>query len=474
MLMHISEDISRRCFQPEVSFLNAGNQFDSNKKDPHEFLSIFRLDKIFPFEQSCRKSHTQINDKWYTPKRVQTLEKLYRSITLAPNLQSTHGTYDVLVHARWERDWLSFMCNKAKRCPPMSQLTRLVPADAFVVIGRRNTSPAVLKRLGAAFKGFVPVNASLSYTENAAVHFFQCVHARVFWGNSYSTFARGVARMRRLHGRLSYAYDCSSDPNVQDVFIFSCGPHTIRREIVIARFEESIDWVHDLPIDTNHVTVYNKGHHTEAATKRNVKWIDISNVDREQHTFIQHIAQNYNSLADITLFLQADISDHNGVQNDVVRILTQPLSSSYGTFGEQIHADDLGCPNHCGLAVEAVCRMIGFSNRCHPPFQFSAGGMFYASRYAIRQHQLEKYTKMKKMITAEARYTRRDNLVGFVFERLWMTILKPNRSSEVSAKGKMQTLSQHTPRSRTSLPPLPTSSSTDNICTPCGHRSVFE
>lgn len=77
-------------------------------------------------------------------------------------------------------------------------------------------------------------------------------------------------------------------------------------------------------------------------------------------------------------------------------------------------------------------------------------GCFYAYKNAIRQHELEKYTKMEELITNEARYTRRDNLVGFVFERLWMTILKASWSkgeAEKGAEGEIQTLFQR--RNRT-------------------------
>lgn len=224
MLMHISEDMLRQCFLPESSFLNSGSQFDSNEHEPHEFLSLFNLNREFPYKGPCYEPLTQINDKWYTSERVNVLEKLYKSISLHPALNYSYEPYDITVHARFEKDWLSFMCNNKRHCPSFSRLN-IVPSTAFVVIGHKNTNPFILNKLGKYFKGFVSSNNSLSYTQNAAIHFFKCVNSRVFWGNSYSTFSRGIARVRKVHGRLSYAYDCSNDQNVKDLFIFSCDTH---------------------------------------------------------------------------------------------------------------------------------------------------------------------------------------------------------------------------------------------------------
>lgn len=63
-------------------------------------------------------------------------------------------------------------------------------------------------------------------------------------------------------------------------------------EIVIARYNEDISWVKEA-FPNNAVTVYNKGEHIEPITE-NMLIIELSNIGREAHTYLEHILRNYN------------------------------------------------------------------------------------------------------------------------------------------------------------------------------------
>lgn len=91
-------------------------------------------------------------------------------------------------------------------------------------------------------------------------------------------------------------------------------------DIVIARYNENLDWLCDNTVK-NKITdnayktsfyIYNKG--VNNATPRflecyskivDVHVIQVENVGRCDHTYLHHIVKNYNSLADVTIFLPA-------------------------------------------------------------------------------------------------------------------------------------------------------------------------
>lgn len=76
-------------------------------------------------------------------------------------------------------------------------------------------------------------------------------------------------------------------------------------QYVIARYNEDIEW---LLYTYKDIIIYNKG---EKCLFHNQ--ILLSNVGREAHTYLYHIVNNYDKLADITVFSQANIADHCGM-----------------------------------------------------------------------------------------------------------------------------------------------------------------
>ena len=69
-------------------------------------------------------------------------------------------------------------------------------------------------------------------------------------------------------------------------------------ELVLARYNENISWVSSLPASVN-VMVYDKGNRSSDAACL------LPNVGRESHTFLHHIVDRYDRLAEWTVFSQA-------------------------------------------------------------------------------------------------------------------------------------------------------------------------
>lgn len=77
---------------------------------------------------------------------------------------------------------------------------------------------------------------------------------------------------------------------------------------VIAHYNEDLKWLNEKNI-AHQCHVYHKGNQTMVNT--NVwRWELLPNVGRETHTYLHYIIQHYESLPDIVVFLQGNLTDH--------------------------------------------------------------------------------------------------------------------------------------------------------------------
>ncbi|KAJ9609735.1 hypothetical protein H2200_006063 [Cladophialophora chaetospira] len=78
-------------------------------------------------------------------------------------------------------------------------------------------------------------------------------------------------------------------------------------DVVIAHFNESLDWLSSY---SDLASVYSKGQppHNPSLFREATS---LPNWGRESHTYLHHIVHNYDTLADVTLFLQGNIHDIN-------------------------------------------------------------------------------------------------------------------------------------------------------------------
>ena len=76
-------------------------------------------------------------------------------------------------------------------------------------------------------------------------------------------------------------------------------------QIVVARYNEDISY---LLLLNDILLIYNKGEDNIPVYCNTIK---LPNIGRESHTYLYHIVNNYNNLADKTMFIQGKILDHN-------------------------------------------------------------------------------------------------------------------------------------------------------------------
>lgn len=93
-------------------------------------------------------------------------------------------------------------------------------------------------------------------------------------------------------------------------------------EIVVARYNEKLDWLKNEPFNKHPVTIYNKGINDDFYKASNIKnVVQLENVGRCDHTYIYHIIENYDNLAEVTVFLPGSTDMQNKLKKATQQIV---------------------------------------------------------------------------------------------------------------------------------------------------------
>ena len=74
-------------------------------------------------------------------------------------------------------------------------------------------------------------------------------------------------------------------------------------DIVVARYNENLEWLSEINDERFNIIVYNKGVNDNFIKLPNMTTINLNNVGRCDHTYLYHIINYYDSLTNITVFL---------------------------------------------------------------------------------------------------------------------------------------------------------------------------
>ena len=134
----------------------------------------------------------------------------------------------------------------------------------------------------------------------------------------------------------------------------------MKTEIVVARYNENLDWLKKIKKSKDiKITVYNKG-----LPDISIDAINLPNTGRESGTYLYHIINNYDKLADQTIFCQGDPIFH---APDLIELINkyrtkfepvQPLTLSYWREDEPPHYE----PNPPNPTIKAT-KNLWFSNK---------------------------------------------------------------------------------------------------------------
>lgn len=192
-----------------------------------------------------------------------------------------------------------------------------------------------------------------------------------------------------------------------------------RLELVVARHAEDLAWLRRVP-KAFAVTVYNKGDALPHTTP-------LPNIGREAHTYLHHIAERYDNLADLTVFVQGHPFDHAPDLHDRLRGLAAGSESvdDFHWFGFLADTDDSRGrrlfvpwsknPERAELPLDEFHQQI-FGESGPAAYRFFVGAQFAVTREAAHRRSIDFYRQARDVASA---FT----LAPHCFERCWDRIV---------------------------------------------------
>ncbi|GAB2528310.1 DUF3431 domain-containing protein [Spirosoma aerophilum] len=170
-------------------------------------------------------------------------------------------------------------------------------------------------------------------------------------------------------------------------------------ELVVAHYTENLNWLRNLPKSLMQ-TIYTKG--SELMTEHTA--IPLPNVGREAHTYLHHIVNRYDSLAEWTVFCQGKPFDHaydfKKTMHEFVAHPDAISSTGFRWLGHLIDTDDqqghrLFQPwskneDGRGLDIHGFHRAL-FGTDGPELYTFVLGAQFAVHRNLLRQRPVSFY-----------------------------------------------------------------------------------
>jgi hypothetical protein len=214
-------------------------------------------------------------------------------------------------------------------------------------------------------------------------------------------------------------------------------------EVVIAHYAEDMSWISAEPFDALHLTCYNKGPHGFSAPPHPYLAVKkLPNVGRCDHTYLHHILDRYDSLADVTIFLPGSCTDPHkkGHTDALVRkcLLTRdsvfhgPMERDVLSDFRDFQLDDWVATNKANSARNAESKLLPCPIRPFgswyqtnfpdvPPIKaFCFYGILAVSKEHIRQHPRERYQRMIRYLDHHS-----NPEAGHYMERAWGALFYP-------------------------------------------------
>jgi hypothetical protein len=214
-------------------------------------------------------------------------------------------------------------------------------------------------------------------------------------------------------------------------------------EIVVARYNENLEWTNQGPFSKYPKVVYNKGSNDEYVVNNLKVNYKIQNVGRESHTYLYHIINNYDNLAEITIFLPGSVNTNAYNKWKRANMLMNSLESNNNTTF-------IGARHKCvrddlyNFKMDNYNSTNSNNNKINPetklmlsrirPFglwydslfeginieYISYSGIFAVSREDILQKPKSYYENIIKQLSITS-----NPEVGHYFERSWVAIFYP-------------------------------------------------
>ncbi len=212
-------------------------------------------------------------------------------------------------------------------------------------------------------------------------------------------------------------------------------------EIVVARYNESLEWLKKYPYNKLPVVVYNKGPTDDYYKSPNmIREIKLPNLGKCDHTYVQHIVDNYDKLKDVTVFLTGSVDTlPHKTRNSrlIIESLDRDLRSTmvvsyYPDIRKTLHSfvlshwDSSDKRNKTGGAKLYPAEVRPFGKWFEKKFgdlvvnAVAYYGIFSASRDHIKNRGVDFYRELLRELSVS-----QNPEVGHYVERSWLAIFHP-------------------------------------------------
>ena len=226
-----------------------------------------------------------------------------------------------------------------------------------------------------------------------------------------------------------YANLVNSEKRVGRLINLAPMPKDPEYEFVIAHYREDLKWLEPI---VDHCHIYNKG--GEIEPRFNVyRWESLPNVGREAHTYVYHIIENYDRLADVTVFLQGNITDHQQMNHCYGHPLdfVNEAKKNQRAFSHRHMYHNWGRIKHIGKYLDEVKTgkmrwakgtfgefWFDVFGTPHPPsIVINYGACFGVTRRQIYKHSKKFYQKMFGYLDDHINPEE-----GHYMERIWLSV----------------------------------------------------
>jgi Protein of unknown function (DUF3431) len=222
---------------------------------------------------------------------------------------------------------------------------------------------------------------------------------------------------------------------------FDGGGEAATTELVVARYNETLDWLRDEPYSKYPVKVYNKGANQDFTKTDRINGVfQLDNVGRCDHTYLYHVIHNYDSLADVTVFLpgSTDMPDKTELSKYVIGKVAETGDTYfphdtydvYDTFKDfklddwkASYAKNQEINGETELTPSKI-RPFGSWYRAHfgdlKTTKYTYLGIFAVHKRHILQHPKSYYMDLIKELEVSS-----NPEVGHYFERAWGAVFGP-------------------------------------------------
>jgi hypothetical protein len=224
-------------------------------------------------------------------------------------------------------------------------------------------------------------------------------------------------------------------------------------DIIIARYNEDLKWTLEKPFNQFKYIVYNKGDNEDFEKENVKKIVTLPNVGKCDNTYLYHVVDNYNNLADITVFFPGSI-DLKYKRKIAIKLLSEINARNNAVFIslneydiKKLHynfkMDNYKTAHSKNLSKNSESELKKSTIR---PFGLWFENMFgnlkincliYYGIFSIHKDDIIQHPKTRYQVLIKDLSDHSNPEVGHYFERSWCAVFHPLKKTYVIKYNKL-------------------------------------